>query len=67
MSNKEWVRIFSTTDPHYAKIIKSLLTANEIPCIEMDKRDSAYGFGDVELYTLRESAVIAIHLINKHN
>lgn len=59
----KWVKIFTTTQPHQAAIVQSLLETNEIACVTMDKKDSAYGFGEVEVYTLPEFAVQALHLI----
>ena len=59
-----WVKIYATTQPHQAAIVQSLLESNQIACVTLDKRDSAYGmFGEVEVYTLPEFTVQALHLI----
>lgn len=68
MSRKDWVKIFETNQLHKAEIIKSLLIENEIECVSLNKKDSAYGiFGDIELYTLRVDVIKALHLINHNN
>lgn len=68
MTNKDWVKIYSTPNPHKAEILKATLRENDIDCIELNKRDSASGlFGEVELYAPRDQAMVAIHLIKKQN
>ena len=60
----KWVKIYTTTQPHQAAIVKTLLESNQIACVTLDKRDSSYGmFGEVEVYTQPEFTVQALHLI----
>lgn len=64
----EWVKIFSTLQEHKASLVQLMLQEHEVDCVIMNKKDSAYGtFGEIELYTLSEQVVRALHLIKKHN
>lgn len=61
----DWVKVYSTSQEHEAQILKDVLESSEIPCTLLNKKDSAYGFGYVELYTIRDYVVRAKHLIEK--
>ena len=66
MSSKDWIKIYSTTAEYKAEIIKAVFRENNLECIDINKMDSAYGvFGEIEIYTLREKAVRALHILNK--
>lgn len=60
---ENWIKIYTTTEPHKAAIVRALLEENQIACVTMNKQDSAYGFGEVEVYTYQEHVVRALHLI----
>lgn len=53
---KNWIKLFTTTNPIEAEITKQMLEANQIHAVVMNKQDSSYRFGLVELY-VHESAV----------
>lgn len=64
MSNFEnWVPIYSTSKLYEAEMIKSLMADNDIECVIMNKQDSIYMFGDVELYVPTNEAFSAKQLI----
>ncbi len=48
-----------------AELLKGLLTENEINAVIINKKDSAYLFGEVELYVTTNDAVKAKHLITQ--
>lgn len=64
-SKDDWVKVYSTSQEHLAQILQDVLERNDIPCTILNKKDSAYGFGYIELYTLREVVLRARHLIEK--
>lgn len=48
-----------------AELLKGLLVENEINAVIINKKDSAYLFGEVELYVTINDAVKAKHLITQ--
>ena len=45
-----WVMVYSSAFAHKVEIVKSLLEENEIDCVIMNKQDSSYLFGEIELH-----------------
>jgi hypothetical protein len=64
MEDQEWTLIYSSSNPVQVEIIKGALGENEIECIIINKKDSVYLFGEVELYVRAEDALMAQHLIS---
>ncbi|QQS30016.1 MAG: DUF2007 domain-containing protein [Sphingobacteriales bacterium] len=65
---KNWVKIYSTTQRYFAEILKNMLLNHDIPCVVIDKTDSSYlVFGEAELYSPKEKADEAILLIEQQN
>lgn len=62
-----WASIYSSSESHKIEMIKGLLFDNNINAIEINKKDSSYLFGEVELYVRRESVIKAKYLIEKAN
>jgi len=48
--NENWQSIYSTQYEYKAEIIKAVLEENDIKCFVLSKKDSAYLFGEIELY-----------------
>ncbi|NVO19993.1 MAG: DUF2007 domain-containing protein [Bacteroidetes bacterium] len=63
MMANDWVSIYSSGQFIDLEAVKALLAENEIGCISMDKRDSAYLIGDIEIYVQAEDALKAKQLI----
>jgi uncharacterized protein involved in tolerance to divalent cations len=63
MMPSDWVIIYTTNKDYQAEIIKSLLTDNEIECVSLNKQDSAYLFGEIEIYVSTTDALKAAQLI----
>ena len=59
----DWVVIFTTSKQYEAEIINGLLTENEIESVVVNKQDSAYLFGEYELFVNREDILKAKTLI----
>lgn len=61
----QWVLVHSSSDEQEVNLLKSILEENEIESVIMNKRDSTYLFGDVELYVSTSDAFNAVQLIKK--
>ncbi len=61
----QWKKIFVTGDPFQAELMKSKLLDQGVECKVLNKKDSAYLFGEIELYVLAESVIRAKHIISK--
>ncbi len=60
---KDWVCIYSTDKLHLAEIAKAILHEHEIESVVVNKKDSNYLFGNVELYVNRENALPGKYLL----
>jgi adenylosuccinate synthase len=54
--NDNWVILYTTNKLHEAEIMRQILSDNEIDCVILNKMDSAYGFGDIEVCVPAEKA-----------
>ncbi|MBI9033745.1 MAG: DUF2007 domain-containing protein [Bacteroidales bacterium] len=66
MDTEKWANIYSTSKPYLAEIMKAVLHDNGIESVSINKQDSAYLFGTVELYVRVEKAFEAKQIILKH-
>jgi hypothetical protein len=66
MNNINWVKIYSTNRVHQPEIIKSILDKAAIPCTTINKKDSSYIFGEIEVYVPEENVIAAINLLKEH-
>jgi putative signal transducing protein len=62
---KGWERIYFTDKPHIVSIVRSLLKENDIESVEVNKKDSSYAFGDIEIFVKEEDAIFAKILIQQ--
>lgn len=62
----DWVIVFSTPQIWEAELIKSILQQNNIECISLNKRDSSYLIGEVEIYVSNTNALMAKQIIQHH-
>ena len=60
-----WIVIYSTAQLYEAEMVKSFMAENEIECVIMNKKDSTYGFGEIEVYVPTAEAFKAKQLILK--
>lgn len=60
---KDWKLIYSTGIPYKAEIVKDLLEDNNIEAVLLNKQDSLYHFGDVEIYVRPDEVIRAKYLI----
>jgi len=59
------VNIYSTNKPYYAELIKQMLSNHHIHSFIVNKQDSVYKFGDIELFVHRDHVIRAKKLIRE--
>ncbi len=67
---KNWVRIFTSSNYYKSEMIKQALAGNNIDSVLLNKQDSSYPtFGDIEVYVHQEnfSDAIEILILNQYN
>jgi replication initiation and membrane attachment protein DnaB len=62
---KRWVRVHSTSNYYHAEMIRQMLSDNGIDAFIINKKDSSYLFGEVEIYTLPDYVMKSKLLIEK--
>jgi hypothetical protein len=63
--SSEWVMVYSTNQIHHCEMVKQFLEDNDIHAMSIDKRDSSYLFGEIELYVNRDEVLKSKLLIEK--
>lgn len=63
MANR--VLVYTTNQTYLVEILKQYLADNDIIAFTIDKRDSSYMFGDIEVYVENDDVIRAKLLINK--
>lgn len=64
---KDWQAIYSSDKLHSIELVKGLLADCNIKSIEINKQDSSYLFGEIDLYVKSEHVIKAKYLIGKNN
>jgi hypothetical protein len=59
----DWVNIYSSDQEYHIQIARNILSDNGIDSFVMNKRDSNYLFGDVELMVRRKDTVKAKYIL----
>jgi len=60
---KNWICIYSTNKNHLAEIAKGILKEHDIESVIVNKKDSNYLFGLLELYVNRDHVIQGKHLL----
>lgn len=64
---KNWVKIYTSTNAFKSSVVKSVLNDHEIEVIELNKKDSSYlNFGEIELYIHANHFEEALEIIIKN-
>lgn len=63
--DKNWVSIFNTPEIFKAELAKGLLEENEIECVLINKKDSFYHFGEIELFVKRDDILKAKYILKE--
>ena len=65
---KNWTKIFSSTNPIEVEILKQMLKENGIISIDINHQDSSYNmFGNINLYVKEEYVENATKLMEQNN
>ena len=65
---KNWTKIFVTTDENLMNLLVSILNKAKIHAISMNKKDSSYTiFGNIELYVKNKDIKKSKSIINLYN
>jgi hypothetical protein len=59
-----WQKIYSSGYEHKVEIVKAVLKDRDIDSVIVNKKDSAYLFGDLELYVHADQVIRAKRIIN---
>lgn len=65
---KNWVKIFSSTNYYRSEMVKQALYGNNIEAVILNKQDSSHRtFGDIEVYIHQEdfSNAIEVMILNQ--
>ncbi len=65
--DSNWRKIYSNTLEHRVKIVQAVLDDAGISSVIMNRKDSAYLFGDLELYVQAENVIRAKQIINRES
>ena len=60
-----WERVYSSTFEHKVEIVKAVLADSDIEAVVVNKKDSFYLFGEIELHVQAENVIKAIKIIEK--
>ena len=58
-----WQKVYTTDLQYRAEIVKAILAEHQINAVIIDKKDSAYQLGPVEVYVEPEHVLSAIKII----
>lgn len=61
--NSSWVKIYTSHQFFRSEIVRQVLIDHQIEAVLMNKQDSAYKFGEVEIYIHQSNFDKAIELI----
>lgn len=61
--NSSWVKIYTSHQFIKSEIVRQVLIDNEVEAVLLNKQDSAYKFGEVEIYIHQSNFDKAIELI----
>ncbi len=63
----DWKKVYENSFEHKVRIMQALLSEADIKSVVMNKKDSAYLFGAIELYVQADDVLRAKDLINKES
>ncbi|HDZ41408.1 MAG TPA: hypothetical protein ENH59_07010 [Bacteroidetes bacterium] len=62
---KKWVKIYESNNEVKVEMARQLLEDNDIESVIINKKDRSYGFGDYELYCMRDYVIRAKLLLKE--
>lgn len=61
--SENWEAIYSTDQLYEAELVKDMMADNDVECVIMNKQDSTYRFGEIEICVPTEEVFKAKQLI----
>jgi hypothetical protein len=65
MNHDNWVKVFSSSKSYLVEITKGVLEEEGIESVIINQIDSAYLFGESDLFVKNEDALLALQIISK--
>ena len=65
--NSNWQIVYSASYIHQVELIKAVLLNHDIESVILNQKDSAYLFGEYNLYVHPDDVLIAKQIINKES
>jgi hypothetical protein len=62
---KGWQKVYANNKFHLIEIVRDILKDNEIESSVIDRRDSSFGIGEIELYVKEDDMILAQFLIKE--
>jgi len=62
-----WVKVYSSVDLYKVEITQAVLKDQEIASIILNKRDSTYLFGEIDLYVAVENVLKSKQIITNND
>ena len=62
---RNWVKIYESNDEVKTEMARQILEDNNIDSVIINKKDRSYGFGEFELYCMRDYVLRAKLLIKE--
>lgn len=63
----DWVAVFLTSQPYRAELAKQVLEQSNIEAVLMNKRDSFYHVGDIEVHVKQNNVIKAKNILKSLN
>jgi hypothetical protein len=60
-----WQKVYKDGSEHRASIVRDVLIDRDIDAVLVTKKDSAYGFGYLEVQVPSEQVILAIRIIEE--
>jgi hypothetical protein len=60
---ENWEVIYTTNKLYEAEMVRNIMEDHDMECVLMNKQDSAYGFGEIQVYVPVENVLAAKQLI----
>lgn len=64
MNDKNWVKVFSSSKAYLVELTHGILEEEGIESVIINKIDSAYLFGESELFVNEEDSIKALQIIS---
>lgn len=61
----DWICVYKGNQSHIIEIIRAALEEQEIEVFVIDKRDSSYNFGDIEIYVFSTDVILSKIIIEQ--